>query len=533
MPATCGIAPSPADAAGPFGAALDDCATPLALWASAMEFVSTLNLRIVLLTGDFGEAGASAPCSAASPAQEQVLGIMDHALASVRAAAPQSLVYPVVGNHDSAPGDVFSSTEDMAWLFDKLANGTFSASFAGDADALATIRQGGWYSTPVTPSLSIVALNTNYFAATNPALTSPTSPAHLLGLAQLSWLNATLESIAARGARAWVIGHHPPKGAWVRGAFPAYRAVLSRFPGVVAASFFGHDHVDELTIVRSCSGGSGSSAVRPRTPATLPSAAESAALPRSALAAALDDAPYAGPWKETRGIDWCSGGNLPVGDVWGQGLMSGAPHCPLVPAANGTLEGRVALCEAVCGAAEQCAGFTYYPAPPYPAAAPYGACCMRTDVSQKPANASSAAFCVEKVGSNDCAPDGDALHMLYVAPSLTEGYPASNPGLRVFSIDDASGAPTDLKTYYGDLAAANDAWAFVWALEYSARDAYGLADLSVAEWAAAFARWATNGSAQWGAYIQRQRKLFPGTDPCEGPCKDSLLAWVNGTAVDG
>lgn len=429
FPASCTIAPAGAPAAGPFGNSDADCATPPALWASAMSFLSASPLSsdspIAFFTGDFGSAGLGASCGGGGPsAQAQILDVVTRDMEAARAALPSARVFGVYGNHEGVPGDVFGSSAEMQWLYGPLADGAFGRDLAGDAAALVTLRAGGWYTTIIGKDVHLIALNTNYWGSFNPAHTGNTSAAALLGEAQFQWLNATLAAIAASQSTAIIIGHIPPRDAsWLPGFFSRFRAILTAYP-VVLSEFFGHLHVDQFSVIRSCTAPAG--AVRaPRSASAFSypegSARSPLALELDAAAAAAATAPYAGPWIETCGIEWCSGGNLDVGDVWGRGTEKGAPHCPLLPVSNGTSEGRVALCEGVCGNLTECAGFTHYPDD----GSAYGACCFRTSCVDKPVDPNSTACCYEKVAPPGPCDGGaqEPLHMLYSAPSLTEGYP--------------------------------------------------------------------------------------------------------------
>ena len=102
-------------------------------------------------------------------------------------------------------------------------------------------------------------------------------------------------------------------------------------------------------------------------------------------------------WVRTTGIKWCSGGNLPVGDVFKQGLDSGDDWCPLVPSCSH--DKQVSLCEGVCENATTCAGFTFYPM----TQTKKTVCCFRTDTSSKPRDPTSDAECYEKKIAPQCA----------------------------------------------------------------------------------------------------------------------------------
>lgn len=541
FPASCGMAAPGARAAGPFGNSEGNCATPPALWASAMGYLSaspvTAAAPLAFLTGDFGSAGLGAACGAPPlpTAREQILDVVTRGMAAARAALPAARVFGVLGNHDSAPGDYFGSSEEMQWLYAPLADGAFGADLAGDATALASLRASGWYTTNLTAATALIALNTNYWGSFNPAHTSNTSAAALLGEAQFMWLEGTLTSLAASNRSALVIGHIPPgSGTWLPGAYSRYRQVLTRHRPVVLAEFYGHDHRDQITLVRSCAPPAGG-APPPPPPRARSSHAPLESGTRSPLALELDAAaaaaaPYAGPWIKTCGIEWCSGGNLAVGDVWGRGTEPGAPHCPLLPAANGTEEGRVALCEGVCGGADACAGFTRYPSD----GSAYGACCFRTSTRDKPVDPASTACCYEKVpppGPCDGGPQ-EPLHVLFSAPSVTEGYPASNPGLRYYTLEGGSLAPLEAHTLWLNLSASNAGWAPKWQAEYDASAAFGMAGVGAGAWAGALAGWAPAGAPGWAAFVGFSQKRYEDTPACEGACKAAWLGWMNGSAVD-
>jgi hypothetical protein len=505
MPSSCVHTDDATLQALPFGMPEDSCATPLGLWGAAMAFVAAQSPpSMVFFTGDFGDAGLADACSASSPAKEQIVTNIVNAFAALRLALPGVPIYGAFGNHDSTPFDTFNNTASQAWLYDATAP-SFTADFAADAAAAASFQAGGWYATSgPLPGLTIVSLNINYWVNLNPAVDALSGDpgALALGEAQFAFLDATLASVNATGGRAFILGHEPPQGAWLTGLYSRYRAIVSQFPAcTVAASFWGHSHVDQFSVVRSCT-----------------------AVPANSSAPAQ--------WHNITGIEWCSGGNLHVGDVWGLGLEGGDNWCPFVPAAGLGGSSPVELCEGVCGPIAACAGFTYYPSD-----GPNPACCFRTDISQQPLNASSTAFCVAKdvPGTCNASVPQVPLHVAYVAPSLTEGYPASNPGLRTYSVDATSLDVLDSVTMWGNITAANAAWAFVFNRRYSAVQQYGLPDMSAVSWEGAVAAMALPASRTWDAFWLSMRKGYDGpsaTSCVSGACKDSLLGFLNGSAVD-
>ena len=505
MPASCAVNASSSDGAGPFGEPEADCATPPALWEGAMASLAAAQASspaaFVLFTGDFGEAGLSASCGPESPAQAQITSNIGRAMQAVRAAHGVP-VYGVLGNHDTAPGDVFDGSAAMAWLYSSLVSSFGEAGgFAHDAQALADLACCGWYSTlSPQPGLRVVGLNTNYWTVINPLLSNASSPASLLGAQQLEWLNSTLRAAASAGEAVFVLGHVPPT-AWVAGRYDAFRAVLTAYRDTVVALFFGHDHVDEFMIVRECD----LPPPRPPPPAN----------------GTVD-------WQVTRGIAWCSGGNWPCGDVFHAGLQDGNAWCPLLPAGTTPAE-QVSLCEGVCGNATACQGFTYYPSAP-----PHGACCMRTNCDSKPPLNTSDAVCYEKPGPPPACAGDAPMHVLFVGPSLTEGYPPSNPALRRYEVAGRADrfAIVDLTTSFANLTAANADWALTFQPEYRMSERYGVADLGALAMQGLVERMAADGAPEWSAFYAAHTKLYVGsTPPCAaGSCQASIVAVLNGTA---
>lgn len=98
--------------AGRFGSSEGNCASPQDLFTSAVRFMASEapHAAAVYFTGDFAEAGASSPCVGPdSVAQKQLLDIIAWDFTAVRAALPDAQVFGCLGNHDSAPGDIYYS----------------------------------------------------------------------------------------------------------------------------------------------------------------------------------------------------------------------------------------------------------------------------------------------------------------------------------------------------------------------------------------------------------------------------------------
>lgn len=250
--------------------------------------------------------------------------------------------------------------------------------------------------------------------------------------------------------------------------------MLARYNATVQGQFFGHVHTDQFTITQAC-----------RT---------------------VNSTSYV----ETTGIKWCSGGgDYAPGNVFGAGLDG---LCPITPTAWSTSD-AVAACERVCSANDTCVGFTMYfhpnhnPNPnsnpnPNPNSNPTTttSCCFRTgSTANKPPDPTSTARCYEKPGGTAC--DGAPTGVLIPGPSLTEGYPATNPSVRLLEFDPSTYALVDMLTYTADLHQANVHGTLNWTLEYSTRDTFKMPDLSPEGFNTFVATLASNDSVVWNEYV--------------------------------
>jgi hypothetical protein len=135
---------------------------------------------------------------------------------------------------------------------------------------------------------------------------------------------------------------------------------------------------------------------------------------------------------------------------------------------------------------------------------------------------------------------------------LTEGYPATNPSLRLLEFDSQTYELLDAKTYTADLHAANrrgsvEPAAMEWKLEYSFKQQFNMSDMSVASFEALAARLDSSaGDAQWskyrgqgngclyvGGYTSDGAQFSPADPiaPCDGTCRSNFVALLNGTNV--
>jgi sphingomyelin phosphodiesterase len=150
-------------------------------------------------------------------------------------------IYPCVGNHESAPPDLFS-TNNMSWLYLTLAN-QWIDQFGLDERTRDTIIQGGYYTTIIAPNIRLISLNMNYCSESNFWLfINSTDP-----LGQLEWLIRWLEYAEKHQEKVHIIGHHPPRMCMVSFSW-AYSSIVHRYQNTITGQFFSHTHNDEFML---------------------------------------------------------------------------------------------------------------------------------------------------------------------------------------------------------------------------------------------------------------------------------------------
>ncbi|XP_036450218.1 sphingomyelin phosphodiesterase [Colossoma macropomum] len=156
---------------------------------------------------------------------------------------PQVTVYPAVGNHESTPVNSFPppfvhGNRSSHWLYDTMAE-----EWAPwlPAEALKTLRRGGFYTAQVQPGLRVVSLNMNFCARENFWLmVNSTDPA-----GQLQWLVHILQEAENKGEKVHIIGHIPP-GLCLSSWSWNYYHIVNRYESTITGQFFGHTHLDEF-----------------------------------------------------------------------------------------------------------------------------------------------------------------------------------------------------------------------------------------------------------------------------------------------
>ncbi|KAB0397067.1 hypothetical protein E2I00_012022, partial [Balaenoptera physalus] len=154
-------------------------------------------------------------------------------------------VYPAVGNHESTPVNGFpppfiEGNQSSHWLYEAMAKAWEPWL---PAEALRTLRIGGFYALSPRPGLRLISLNMNFCSRENFwLLINSTDPA-----GQLQWLVGELQASEDRGDKVHIIGHIPPGHCLKSWSWNYYR-IVERYENTLAGQFFGHTHVDEFEV---------------------------------------------------------------------------------------------------------------------------------------------------------------------------------------------------------------------------------------------------------------------------------------------
>lgn len=160
-------------------------------------------------------------------------------------------VFMVLGNHDTVACDLFSTHakdwlhhDDFRWLLDDI-----GSSWTLPPSALATLRQGGFYSAPIVPGLKLLAINTNGWNGNNVYVwLNDTKMTQMV-----QWFAQELASSEASGEKVVVAGHIQLRIAatdLLGSVTNDMLNLLVRYNRTIVGQMFGHTHHDEFQLVR-------------------------------------------------------------------------------------------------------------------------------------------------------------------------------------------------------------------------------------------------------------------------------------------
>ena len=154
-------------------------------------------------------------------------------------------VYPVIGNHEIYPNDLWESGNEE--IFANL--GEIYKDYFFETQALDSFKQYGYY-TELHPgtNLRIVALNCLYCDTVN---YHHLSSNHTEAKKEFIWLENVLREAERNGEYVYILDHFP-----INGDFTLYecsrrlQALFDRFDYIIRGYFSGHTHLDDIAPVR-------------------------------------------------------------------------------------------------------------------------------------------------------------------------------------------------------------------------------------------------------------------------------------------
>lgn len=217
---------------GPFGN--PKCDPPLRLEESMVEAIEELNPAFSIYTGDV---------VAHDIWMVNRTEVLDDFNATYSLLDRLGLVYAAVGNHDTAPVNLFPASEipashdSMDWAYQAL-----SSAWHGLAP-IDTADRGSYSSIVPGKNLKIISYNSifyytnNFYMYTDPMALDPDS--------QFTWLIDELAAAEAANQRVWLIAHIPSGSAdHFRDYSHYFDQIVTRYEATIAALFFGHTHTD-------------------------------------------------------------------------------------------------------------------------------------------------------------------------------------------------------------------------------------------------------------------------------------------------
>jgi sphingomyelin phosphodiesterase len=227
---------------GPFGN--PKCDPPQALQESMHAAIAEINPAFSIYTGDVVSHDVWLVDQAeALESFNSTYGQMEKSL---------GMVYAAIGNHDSAPLNLFppNTIQDgnNQWAYNALAEDWVA--LTGISSVQSADEYGSYSAIHPNSNLRIISYNSifyykfNFYMYQEPMETDPNG--------QLQWLIKELQAAEDAGQRAWLISHIP---SGVADHFHDYSQyfdqIVQRYEATIAGMFYGHTHMDEFQIAYS------------------------------------------------------------------------------------------------------------------------------------------------------------------------------------------------------------------------------------------------------------------------------------------
>ncbi|KAL3121262.1 hypothetical protein niasHT_000415 [Heterodera trifolii] len=179
---------------------------------------------------------------------------------AISAHFPDAVLLPVLGNHDSAPGNSFTDHPAKQQIYEKMFK--MWEQWIGP-EGKESFTRGGYYRAETSAGLFLV-LNTNIYYESNPLRKELVEPDDPTG--QFDFLQFELEKARQKGVPVHILGHVPP------GAFEEYSVnklemeqipqkynqkfvdLLVEYAPQIGWIFFGHYHTDIFRVIKNSDG---------------------------------------------------------------------------------------------------------------------------------------------------------------------------------------------------------------------------------------------------------------------------------------
>lgn len=158
-------------------------------------------------------------------------------------------IYPAVGNHESWPESEYLGTLPEYKVMTGLLAVYWQRWMNLHPANLATIAEGGYYSTTVMDGLMILSFNSDYGYAPNfYSFLNDVNPHYKQ---QWDWMTEQLQLAEQQGEKVLIIGHVPPGDADNTADYGRlYLNISRRFSETIIGGLFGHTHLDQFQLVQ-------------------------------------------------------------------------------------------------------------------------------------------------------------------------------------------------------------------------------------------------------------------------------------------
>ncbi|KAF3939204.1 Endopolyphosphatase [Dactylella cylindrospora] len=235
--------------AGPFGHA--GCDTPVSLEQSLYQAIKEKapDADFMIFTGDLIDAALWLQSQAGT-----IAGMKDM-YGQISSSGISAKVYGVIGNHDTAPVNLFPLKEpeakygsaipfynQMSADLEKWVGATAAKSIKDNAGCYSIVHPG--------TNLKVISISTNFWYSLNlwlydeNGMNNARDPGNVF-----KWLTNELQAAETAGQSAFIIGHMPPG---IVDALPDYsnyfNKITTRYSSTIKGMFFGHTHTNEFEI---------------------------------------------------------------------------------------------------------------------------------------------------------------------------------------------------------------------------------------------------------------------------------------------